>query len=405
MSNGPLSELRVLELGHFVAAPFCTRLLADLGAEVIKVEPPGRGDPIRTWGEQVDGNSPWWSVHGRNKHCITLNLKHERGRDLALRLVSQVDVVVENFRPGQMERWGLGVDALAEARPGCVLVRISGYGQTGPGRDQASFGVIGEAKGGLRYLCGHPKEISDLPPVRTGVSLGDSVAGLYGALGALAAVMEQRRSRTREVKVVDVALNEAVFSLLEGCLPEFSVLGRVRQPTGSTLATNAPSNAYRCSDGAWLIIAANSNPLFRTLAALMGQPELADDPRFLDNQSRLANARALDEIIGQWTATRTVAQGLGLLEPANIPATRIYTIADCADDPQYKAREMLVSVEDPRLGELLHPGAVPLMAGVDRKEAIRWPGPPLGAHNPEVYGGLLGLSDEELSALREGGLI
>ncbi len=395
----------MLELGHFVAAPFCTRLLADLGAEVIKVEAPSRGDPVRTWGEQLNGSSPWWSVHARNKHCITLNLKHERGRELALRLVSEVDVVVENFRPGQMERWGLGTEALAGARPGLVLVRISGYGQTGPDRDKASFGVIGEAKGGLRYLCAHPKEISDLPPVRTGISIGDSVAGLYGALGALAAVMEHRQNATREVKVVDVALSEAVFSLLEGCLPEYSALGRVREPTGSTLPTNAPSNAYRCSDGVWLLIAANSNPLFKALAELMGHPGLAEDPRFLDNPSRVAHARALDEIIGGWAATLTVEQALEALEPANIPATRIYTIADCAADPQYKARDMLVSVDDPRLGPLLHPGAVPLMDGMDRKEGVRWPGPPIGAHNAEVYGGLLGFSAEEVSAFGESGLI
>lgn len=399
---GPLlRDLRVLELGHFIAAPFATRVLADLGADVIKVEPPGGGDPVRGWGALVDGKSLWWSVHGRNKRSVTLDMKHPRARDLILKLAAKCDVVVENYRPGQLEKWGLTPDAFAAARPGIVLVRISGYGQTGPEAHKSGFGVIGEAKGGIRYLCAHAAEVSDLPPVRTGVSLGDNVAGLYGAIGALAAVIDQRASGRREARVIDVALGEAVMTFLEGMLPEYSRLGRIRQPAGSRVPSASPSNAYLSKDGAWTLIAANSGPLFKALARVMGQPGLAEDPRFKDNQPRLVNNDELDGIIGAWTATLDADDILARLDTANIPASKVYTVADVAADPQYRARKMVTEIADPRFGTILHPGVVPVVEGLDRDAQIRWTGPEVGQHTSEVLQSLAGLSAADIARLRE----
>jgi len=400
-----LHDLRILELGHYVAAPFATRVLADLGADVIKIEPPGDGDPVRTWGARVDGNALWWSVHGRNKRSVTVNMRSIEGRALVLDLVRQCDAVVENYRVGQLEKWGLGPAALAAARPGIVLVRISGYGQTGPDANRAGFGVIGEAKGGLRHLCAYPPGESDLPPVRAGIAIGDSIAGFYGALGTLAAIHAQKRDGATDCRVIDVALGEAVLSLLEGCLPEYGLLGRVREPAGSRLKAAAPSNAYKSKDGAWVLIAGNSDPLFRTLAGLMDQPELASDPRFIDNQARCAHIDELDGIIARWVAVLDAEAVLALMDEGNIPASKIYTVADIAADPQYLAREMVREVDDPLLGRVLHPGVVPVVEGLDRTSQIRWAGPAVGQHNDEVLGGLLGLRPDRLAALKEEGVI
>jgi crotonobetainyl-CoA:carnitine CoA-transferase CaiB-like acyl-CoA transferase len=410
MSSSPptkplLSSVRILELGHFIAAPFATRVLADLGADVIKIEPPGSGDPVRGWGARVNGRSIWWSVHGRNKRSVTLNLRDPSARKILLQLVAQCDAVVENFRPRQLEKWGIGPEVLAKARPGLTIVRISGYGQNGPEASKASFGVIGEAKGGLRYLTGYPKGTTDLPPPRTGVSVGDSVAGLYGALGTLAAIIEQRASGRREPRLIDVALGEAVLSLMEGILPEYALTGAIREPMGSGMTSSAPTSAYPCKGGAWVLIAANSDPLFRTLAGAMGEPGLADDARFKDNPSRLANVAELDRLIGLWTATLDIDEVLARLEAANIPASKVYTVADIAADPQYRARRMVTEVEDPAFGRLLQPGVVPVVEGLDRDSQIRWPGPEVGAHNTEVYQGLLGMGDAEIEALTSKGLI
>jgi crotonobetainyl-CoA:carnitine CoA-transferase CaiB-like acyl-CoA transferase len=287
---GPLAGLRVLELGHFIAGPFCARLLADLGADVIKVEAPGKGDPARSWGEiRGDKSSIWWSVHGRNKKSITLNMKSPRARSLLLELIGQSDVLIENYRPGQLERWGLGTEQLQLAKPGLVLVRISGFGQNGPYAERSAFGVIGEAMGGIRRLTAFPAGTTDLPPARTGISLGDSVAALYGAFGALAAILDQRSRTTKEVRIVDVALTESVLSLMEGCLPEYGVLGKVREPTGSTLPTNAPSNAYACKDGEWVLIAANSDPLFIARPAGRNQRRLSRGGPDLTWRARISN--------------------------------------------------------------------------------------------------------------------
>src|SRR6516165_11739706 len=307
-SAGLLSGLRILEIGHFVAAPFCTRLLADLGAEVIKIEPPG-GDPVRQWGKQINGQSLWWSLHGRNKRSMTLNLKHPKAAAIVLRLVASCDALVENFRPGQLEKLGLGEQALKAARPDLVVAHISGFGQEGPYRDRAAFGVIGEAIGGLRYLSDHPPGVSSLPPVRVGISIGDSVAGVFAAFGIMAAVWQRdRQGGDRRGRSLDVALTDSILSLMEGMLPEYGALGVIRQPTGSRIPTAAPSNAYPTADGKWILIAANSDPLFAKLARLMEQPDLVADSRFKGNQARVQNVNELDAIIAAWSKRFTAAE-------------------------------------------------------------------------------------------------
>ncbi|MEM1160523.1 MAG: CoA transferase [Pseudomonadota bacterium] len=405
--SGPLTGTRIVEFGHFIAAPFATRVLADMGAEVIKVEPPG-GDPVRGWGSQLDGQSLWWSTHARNKKCVTLNLKAPEARQIALDLVAASDGVVENFRPGLMERFGLGPDDVASVKPGCPLVRVSGFGQTGPRAKDASFGLIGEAIGGIRHLTGYPRSESALPPVRTGVSLGDSVAGLYGALGLLAVMREQAGTPPAPgdpARVVDVALTESVLSLLEGVLPDYGALGQVRQPAGSRIMTAAPSNAYLCADDAWAIIGANSPPLFEKLMVLIGKPHLAKDPRFADNEGRLAHVDALDAEITEWTRARPAHEIIADLENADIPSSKIYDAADIVSDPQYQARGTVQPVPDPLFGkDILHTSPVPRFSG-GPAEAIAWPGPAIGAHNEEIYGALLGVDADRLSALSGAGII
>ncbi|MFC1664267.1 CaiB/BaiF CoA transferase family protein [Pseudomonadota bacterium] len=404
VKKGPLSKLRILEFGHFIAAPFCTRILADLGAEIIKVESPGKGDPVRTWGEMSGGKSLWWSVHGRNKQSITLNLKHPKGLEIAKQLIKECDAIVENFRPGQLERWGLGEETIEQLNPNCVLVHISGYGQTGPDKDRAAFGVIGEAIGGLRHLTGFPEGMTSLPPARTGVSLGDMVAGLYAAIGLLSGLYERHTKSTSKARTVDVALTEAVFSLLEGCLPEYGKLGQVRQPTGSTLPTNAPSNAYPTSDGRWIIIAANSDALFNKLMSVIERPDLAKDVRFVDNPGRVQHAAELDAAIAHWSTLIDAEPADRILADADIPATRIYTIEDCANDAQFAARGMIRTVMDKNFGEVLHPGIVPKMSGSDA-DKISWAGPDVGAHTDQVLGDMIGLTDEDIKVLRREGAI
>ena len=405
--KGPLDGLRVIELGHFIAAPFCTRILADLGAEIIKVEPPGKGDPVRSWGEMIDGRSLWWSVHGRNKKSVTLNLKSPEGVDLLKQLIKTADGLIENFKPGQLERWGVGPEVIKELNPACIIVRVSGYGQTGPHRDRPAFGVIGEAIGGLRHLTAFPEGQSDLPPARTGVSLGDMVAGLYAGIGMLAALYERRANTADNPtgRVVDVALSEAVFSLLEGCLPEYGKLGRVRQPSGSTLPTNAPSNAYPCQDGKWIVIAANSDALFARLMELIDHQQLIADPRFRDNPGRVSNAGEIDGIIADWTRARCGIEAAQLLHEAGVPATEIYTIEDCVADPQFRARGMIRKINDPKLGVVLHPGIVPKFDEQGGSGEIAWAGAGVGEHNQAVYGEILDLPDEKIADLQERGVI
>lgn len=400
-----LASLKVLELGHYIAAPFATRLMADLGADVIKVEPPGKGDPVRSWGMQVDGKSLWWSIHGRNKRSVTINMRHPDARQLVLDLAAEVDVIVENYRPGQLEKWGLGVKDFEGVKPGLVLVRISGYGQTGPEARRSGFGVIGEAKGGIRHLTAYPPEITDLPPVRPGIAIGDDVSGFYGAIGALAAVIGQRASGAKELKVIDVALGESVMSLLEGMLPEYGKFGMVRQPTGSWVSSAAPSNAYKSKDDAWVLVAGNSDPLFKSLTELMGMPELASDPKFTTNEARVTNVAELDRLIGQWVAGLSADDALAQLDAVNIPSSKIYTIADIAADEQYRARKMVTEVQDPHFGPVLHPGVVPMVAGQDRDSQIRWVGPEIGQHTDEVLRQVLNMDADRIAKSRVSGLI
>lgn len=402
--TGPLSGLRILELGHFIAAPFCTRVLADLGADVIKVEPPGRGDPVRTWGAIPEGekSSVWWSVHGRNKRSITADLKKPEGIELVKKLIEHADAVVENFKPGQLAKWGLGVDDIAAVNPEAIVVQISGYGQTGPYHRRAAFGVIGEAVGGLRHLTGYPKEVSDLPPVRTGVSIGDSIAGLYGAIGLLAALFEKNAGRGRPGRTVDVALTESILSMLEGCLPEYGYMNTVRQPHGSTIPTAAPSSAYPSKDGRWFLIGANSDTLFAKLCQVMKRPDLLEDVRFADNPSRVRHMPVLDAEIAGWTCRYPLEELEKMISDADIPSTRIYDMADVARDEQFLERGMVRPVDDPRLGEVLHPGVVPMMAdGGGAAGGIRWAGPGVGEHNEQVLRDLLGMDGAEIERLKK----
>jgi crotonobetainyl-CoA:carnitine CoA-transferase CaiB-like acyl-CoA transferase len=397
-----LEGLTVLEIGHFVAAPFCTRLLADLGAEVIKIEPV-TGDPVRSWGEQIDGQSLWWSIHGRNKKSVAIDIKAPEGRDAVLALLPRCDVLVENFRPGQLDRYGFDEVTLRAHRPDLIIARISGYGQDGPYRDRAAFGVIGEAIGGLRYLTNHPPDTHGLPPVRVGISIGDSIAGLYAAFGIVSALWQRERSGgARGPRLIDVALTESILSMTEAMLPEFGRLGKVKQPTGGGIATAAPSNAYPTSDGGFVLIAANSQPLFARLAKLLGREDLSSDPRFRDNPGRVANSAELDRMIADWSYTMTAGDLIAVLEAADIPASKAYTARDIADDPQFRERGMVREVEDPTLGPILHTGIVPQFR--DGPGAIRWTGPMIGAHSEEVLAGA-GLSSDRISDLREKGVI
>lgn len=400
---GVLDGVRVLEIGHFVAAPFCTRLLADLGAEVIKIEPPN-GDPVRQWGAQIDGQSLWWSVHGRNKQSIAIDLKSEEGRKVALDLAWKCDVVVENFRPGQLAKMGLGPDVLRQGNPDLIVAHISGYGQTGPGRDRAAFGVIGEAVGGLRYLTDHPPGTSDLPPVRVGISIGDSLAGLYAAFGIVAALWRrERKGGDRRYQTVDVALTDSVLSLMEGMLPEFGALGHVKEPTGGAIATAAPSNAYPSKQGDFVLIAANSEPLFAALAKLMGRSDLVSDERFTGNAVRVRNARVLDGIITQWSQSLDTQLLLELLDEAGIPSSKIYTAQDIASDEQYRARGMVREVSDPRFGAVLHPGIVPHFPDAPGK--VRNTGPEIGADSVRIVRDLLGYGTEKIAHLQHTGVL
>lgn len=384
-ARGPLAGARILELGHFVAAPFAARLLADLGADVIKVEPPG-GDPVRGWGEQMDGHSLWWSLHGRNKRSIALDLKTEAGRETVLKLVRDCDAVIENFRPGQLDRMGLGPDVLRRERPGLVVAHISGYGQVGPDRNRAAFGVIGEAVGGLRHLTNHEPGISDLPPVRVGVSIGDSIAGLYAAFGIACALWQRDRpGGDGRGRTVDVALSEAVLSMMEGMLPEYGKLGKIREPAGAGIPTAAPSSAYPTRDG-WVLVAANSEPLFARLATLLNRPDLPTDPDFATNRARCANRARLDAIIGEFTGRHTSEEVTTLLQAADIPHSRVYTAKDCAEDPQFRHRGMVREIDDPLLGPMLHAGIVPHFP--DDPGAVRWTGPAVGQHTAAIMASL-----------------
>jgi len=385
----PLAGLRIVELGHYIAAPFCTRLLADLGAEVIKVEPP-EGDPFRGWGTKKDGHNVWFSIHGRNKLSVTLDLKSEEGRRRALALCRRADAVVENFRPGYIERIGLGPAALHAENPRLVVARISGYGQDGPYRDKPAFGAIGEAMGGLRHLTANPGR-TDLPPPRCGVSISDDLAGMHAALALVSACWgRDRAGEAGKGTVIDLDLVSSVFSLMEGMLPEYSLFGMVRQPQGAAIRTAAPTNTYPCADGKWLCVAGNSDLIFKRLCEAIGRPELGADPRFATNAGRCANVAELDAAIAAWTRGRTAAEAEAALDRAEVPCSRLYDIADCAADPHFRARDLVMEVDDPLIGPVLHNAPPFRFAGVAPRDMLRWTGPAAGAHNDHVFHELLG---------------
>ncbi|MFC0040189.1 CaiB/BaiF CoA transferase family protein [Actinomadura rayongensis] len=378
---GPLAGLRVLELGSLIAGPYAGRILADFGAEVIKIEDPGRPDPLREWGAaRHRGRTLWWSVQSRNKRLVTLDLRSAEGRDALLTLVESSDVLVENFRPGTLERWGLAPDVLWERNPGLVVARVSGYGQTGPGRHRPGYASVAEAVGGLRHLAGFP----DRPPPRLGVSLGDSLAAMIAVQGILMALY-WRDARAGTGQVVDVSLVEACFSLLEGVVPEYAATGAVRGPTGTALPGLAPSNLYRTADGRWVVVAANQDTVFARLTACMDRPDLAADPRFATHTARGAHQEEIDAIVQEWTGKHDADALLDLLAEAAVPAGLVYTVADIFADPLFTERGMLLPVEDPELGEIVMPGVVPKLSA--SPGAVRWPGPLTpGAHNAEVLG-------------------
>jgi crotonobetainyl-CoA:carnitine CoA-transferase CaiB-like acyl-CoA transferase len=392
----PLSGLRVLEMGALIAGPFCAKLLGEFGADVVKLEPPGQGDPLRKWRYLKDGTSVWWHVQSRNKRSVTVDLRHPEGQAIARALAERADVVVENFRPGTLEDWGLGYDALAAKNPGLVMVRISGYGQTGPYHARPGFGVIGEAVGGLRYVTGTP----DRPPSRTGVSIGDTLAALYGVIGAMMAL--EARRRTGRGQVVDVALYEAVFSVMESMLPEFDAFGAVRERTGSYLPGIAPTSAYRCRDGNYVLIAANGDSIFRRLAQAMGRADLATDASLAHNEGRAARQQWLDAEIEAWTLARTPDEVLAAMERAEVPASRIYTVADIAADPHYAAREMIRRIRTGDGAMLRVPGVVPKLSATPG--GFEGGGPALGQHTDEVLREL-GYDAGAIARLREARVI
>jgi formyl-CoA transferase len=393
---GPLAGVRVIELGMLLAGPFTGRLLGDMGAEIIKVEPPGQPDPIREWGKaRYEGRSLWWPVQSRNKKCVTLNLRTDRGQELLLELVKRSDVLVENFRPGTLERWNLGWERLSEVNPRLVLCRVSGYGQTGPYAERAGFASVAEAMGGIRYVNGFPGE----PPPRLHLSLGDSLAGMFAAQGVLSALYWRDALGGGRGQVVDVSLMESCFALLESMVPEYDRLGIVRGPSGTGLKGIAPSNIFKSRDDKWMVIAANADKVFRRLCEAMGRPELADDARFATHNDRGDNQEELEGIIADWAKERDALEIDRCLNEAGVICGPIYTIADIFEDPQFRARDMLVEHEDPEFGRYIGPGIVPKLS--ETPGEVRWSATwDEGSHNQEVYGGLLGLSDEELAELK-----
>lgn len=392
---GPLAGLKVLELGQLIAGPFAARTLADFGADVVKVEPPGTGDPLRNWRLLKNGTSVWWQVQSRNKKSLALDLRQPEGQEIVRSLAREADVLVENFRPGALEAWGLDPQQLLEANPRLIVLRISGYGQTGPYRDRPGFGVVGEAMGGLRHLTGEPGRV----PVRVGVSMGDTLAALHGVIGILAALHERQRSGRGQV--IDVALYEAVFNCMESLLPEYSAFGAVRGPAGSALPGIAPTNAYACSDG-YVLIAGNGDSIYKRLMTAIGRADLANDPALADNAGRVKRIEEIDGAIGAWTVSRTVGEALKVLEGASVPAGRIYTVADIAADPHYAARGMLQEMQLDDGEPLTVPGVVPKLSrtpGAQRRNAPR-----LGQDTDAVLHEL-GLTEEQIAGLRSRGVI
>lgn len=393
-SAGPLAGLKVVELGQLIAGPFAAKTLADFGADVVKIEPPQGGDPLRQWRLLHEGTSVWWQVQSRNKKSVALDLRQPEARDIVRRLIDECDVLVENFKPGVMEGWGLSYEELSRTNPKLIMLRISGYGQTGPYKDRPGFGVVAEAMGGLRHLTAEPGRV----PVRVGVSIGDTLASLHGVIGVLMAL--HHRQRSGRGQVIDVALYEAVFNCMESLLPEYSAFGAVREPAGSALPGIAPSNAYACADG-WVLVAGNGDSIFKRLMNAIGRDDLAGDPALAGNAGRVARVEEIDAAIGAFTAPRSVVEVLAMLNAAQVPAGRIYTARDIAEDPHYRAREMIESVTTSQGLRLDVPGIVPKLSATPG--CISRPAPALGEDTETVLREI-GVTPEQLCALKERGI-
>ncbi|MGX5662277.1 CaiB/BaiF CoA transferase family protein [Diaphorobacter nitroreducens] len=391
-----LAGVRVIEMGQLIAGPFCGKTLGEFGADVVKIEAVGAGDPLRNWRLIKEGTSVWWQVQSRNKKSVALDLRQAEAQDIARRLIAEADVLIENFRPGTLEGWGLSPEALHALNPGLIILRISGYGQTGPYRDLPGFGVIGEAMGGLRHLTAEPGRV----PVRVGVSIGDTLAALHGAIGVMMALYH-RKVNGGVGQVIDVALHEAVFNCMESLIPEYSAFGAVREAAGSALPGIAPSNAYPCQDG-WVLVAGNGDSIFKRLMATIGRQDLADDPQLADNAGRVARVAEIDAAIGRWTAERTVAQVMELLAAARVPAGKVYTAKDIAEDPHYQARDMLLTQRTRDGYELQVPGIVPKLSATPG--TIRTSAPRLGDDTDAVLAEA-GLTAEQIALLRSKGVI
>jgi formyl-CoA transferase len=388
--------VRVVEMGQLIAGPFVGKTLGEFGAEVVKIEPPLNGDPLRQWRLLEGGTSLWWQVQSRNKQSLALDVRTAQGQEIARRLIGECDVLIENFRPGTMEKWGLGWEVLQALNPGLIMLRISGYGQTGPYRDLPSFGAIGEAMGGLRHLTGQPGQI----PVRCGISIGDTLAALHGTIGVLTA-LHHRKVNGGAGQVIDVALHESVFNVMESMLPEYSARGEVRAPAGSALPGIAPSNAYRCRDGV-VLIAGNGDAIFTRLMTVIGRDDLGRRPDLASNQGRVKAAADLDQAIGDWTERHTVTDVLAQMGAAGVPAGRIYDIADIAEDPHYRARDMILQQRTRQGFDVEVPGIVPKL--LTTPGAIRSPAPVLGEHTRDILSGL-GFTTEQQDQLKAEGVI
>lgn len=397
-NNGPLSDLRLIEMGTLLAGPFCGQLMGDFGAEVIKVEPPNQGDPMRDWGqEKAHGMSLWWPVVARNKKSITLNLREAEGQAIARDLIATADFLLENFRPGTMERWHLDYERLRAENERLIMIRVSGFGQTGPYSRRAGFGAVGEALGGLRYVCGDPAA----PPSRMGISIGDSLAATFACLGGMMAL--HHRERTGQGQVVDSAIYEAVLNMMESLVTEYDQAGYVRERQGSILPNVAPSNIYPTRDGSMILIAANQDTVFGRLAAAMGQPELAEDERYATHSARGAHQVELDELVATWTRTLTGPELEQLMADSGIPSGKIYRAAEMLEDAHFQAREAIVKTLHPVFGEMRMQNVAPKLSATPG--AVRTPGPELGQHNEEIYGEILGMSTGHMSELRDRGII
>jgi len=395
--TGPLQGVRVIEIGTLIAAPFAARLMGEFGAEVIKIESLGQGDPLRKWRKLHEGTSLWWYLQSRNKKSLSLNLKSAEGIDIVKRLAESADVLIENLRPGALEKLGLGWDVLHALNPKLTLVCISGYGQSGPYRDRPGFGAIGEAMGGIRYTTGTPGS----PPARVGVSLGDSLASMHAVMGALMSLLRVKTGQG-DGQVVDVSLAESVFNVMESLVPEYDMLGHVRERSGGALPGIAPSNTYPTADGAYVVIAGNSDPIFKRLMQAVGRDDLGENPAFAHNDGRAAQSDLLDAAISAWSSARPIDEVLKALEQAEVPAGRIYNVADIVADPHYQARGMILDAELPGGASVKMPGIVPKLS--DTPGSVNWQGPALGQHTDSVLGEL-GMTAADIAQLKASGVV